>query len=457
MKNPIGTHEEKCVGCHRCIPVCPVNANKEDISLHGPVTILKSLIQIDDNRCIQCGECFKVCTHNARYYTDDTDSFFEDLELKKNKMAVITAPAFLYNFENYKHIIGWLKHLGVEIIQDVSFGADITTYTYLKLYENTAEKEQKTYISQPCPVVVHYIEKYAPHLIKNLAPCQSPVMCSAIWLRKYEKFDGKIAFISPCIAKRTEFENDNNSDYINYNITITKLKEYIDANQIELKQFPEAEFDNMQSNLGYNYSRPGGLREQIEYYSKDELWVKQIEGVKHTAQYIERYSDRIKNKKPAPQLVDILNCMNGCNQGTGTNRDVLTDDVDYIINARKKQFIKQEKENQNPCDNSLFKMFNEKLDMNDFIRKYTAKPVTTREVNKKSPNYIEKLEKIFISLGKHTEEQRTHNCNACGRGCCYAFADAVISGVAMVSSCFFYSHELLHEMLTSLRTDKRKN
>ena len=439
--NPIRTDKEKCVGCHKCIFSCPTDANIENINFEGSVIALKSTIRIDDKRCIQCGDCIEICHHDARYYVDETDQFFNDLKSKKYKMAVITAPAFLYNFKDYKRIVGWLKHLGVEIIQDVSLGADITTYLYLKMLNSPV----KTYISQPCPVVVNYIEMNAPHLIPSLAPVQSPIMCLAIWMKKYENFRGKIALISPCIAKEVEINDKNNNEYIGYNITVAKLKDYITKNNINLEQFPEAEFDNTKPNLGYNYSRPGGLREQVEYYSSGEVWVKQIEGVENFTKYFAEYNERIKDKKLVPHLIDVLNCARGCNHGTGTNHDISTDEIDFTVNMRKKVFIKQN-ENHKPCDNPLHKMFSEKLNLEDFVRKYTPRPI--REIDRTTPEYQAKIEEIFVQLGKLTEEQKNHDCNACCRKSCHRFAEAVVDGVAMVSSCFFYSQKLLKDMMS---------
>jgi len=442
ITNPIKSNENNCVGCHICVDVCPVNANIENMDHQSTGIALNTTVYIDDHRCIQCGACVNLCNHNARYYEDDTEIFFNDLKAKKHKFAVITAPAFLYNFNEHRHIISWLKHLGVDIIQDVSFGADITTYVYLKMYNSPA----KTYLSQPCPVIVHYVERYAPHLIPYLAPRNSPAICSAIWMRKYENFDGKIAFISPCIAKKTEFDDPNTNSYINYNVTIKKLKEYITANNIELLQYPESNFDNPNPNMGYNYSRPGGLRENVEYYTSGKVWVKQVEGVKHSADYIEEYRHRLFNKKPTPQLVDLLNCLTGCNQGTGTDRSVPTDDIDYVINNRKKRFVNRE--NQGPLDNPIFKMFDEKLNPDDFIREYTATPVP--HINKNTPEYKQKVENVFKSLGKLTQSERTHNCNACGRGTCQSFAESIADGYAMINSCFFYSKTILQNTLNNI-------
>jgi iron only hydrogenase large subunit-like protein len=450
--NPIKTHQEKCIGCHKCIGVCPVNANVEDHYMGGNSVALKATIHVNDEKCIQCGACIRACNNYARYYDDDIIDFLNDLRLKKHKMAVITAPAFLYNFKDYKRVIGWLKHLGVNIVQDVSFGADITTYVYLKLY-NSPNKE---YIAQPCPVIVNYIEMYLPHLMQYLAPRHSPAMCSAIWMRKYENFEGQIAFISPCIAKQLEFFDPNTKANINYNVTIQKLKEYINEKEINLLNYPELDFDNPNPNMGYNYSRPGGLKENVDYYTNGEVWVKQVEGTKHATEYLREYEERIIHHKLVPQLVDILNCPIGCNLGTGIDHNdyASIDDIDYVVNTRKKQFVKQE-DNGNPFDNLIFKMFDDKLDPEDFIREYTAKPIP--KVNRDTDEYKAKVESIFRQLKKETDIERNYDCGGCGRGNCHSFAESVVDGYAIIDSCFFHSQNILKSTLGDIDTVVQAN
>ena len=58
-----------------------------------------------------------------------------------------------------KKIYGYLKSLGVSHIYSVSFGADITTWAYISYLKETGKTGL---ISQPCPAIVNYIEKYQP-------------------------------------------------------------------------------------------------------------------------------------------------------------------------------------------------------------------------------------------------------------------------------------------------------
>ena len=124
-----------------------------------------NVIDVDPDKCIACGACLDVCEHNAREYIDDVEQFFEDLK-KGVKISVLIAPAFLANYpKEYEAYLGMLKKLGVNRFISVSFGADITTWGYIKYIT-----ENKFYggISQPCPAVVGYIERYMPVSLRSL-------------------------------------------------------------------------------------------------------------------------------------------------------------------------------------------------------------------------------------------------------------------------------------------------
>jgi len=51
----------KCIGCRKCLSVCPQNA----ISLVGGVAV------IDKKKCIGCARCLRVCPASAIYPIPD--------------------------------------------------------------------------------------------------------------------------------------------------------------------------------------------------------------------------------------------------------------------------------------------------------------------------------------------------------------------------------------------------
>ncbi len=424
LKPAISTDEEKCMGCNKCIVKCPVNANDAKI-IDG-----KNKIFINPVRCIQCGECIHVCDHNARSYDDSIEDFLDHLK-NGDKISVLVAPAIRSNLTEYKKLFGFLKHLGVHLIFDVSFGADITTWAYLKAIN---EEKISTMIAQPCPVIVSYIQQYKNQLIPYLAPIHSPAMCAAIYLKKYNNITDNLAFLSPCIGKEMEFCDENTYGYIKYNVTISKLKQYLEENNINLSNYPSVEFDDEPCGLGFTFSRPGGLRENVEYYTNGKVWVKQIEGIDEVCSYLEQYESRVRNNKKTPLLIDVLNCKHGCNLGTAINNSIDTDDMDNKMNQLKNKFVDH---NSDPNDSKLFKMFEEKLHLDDFKRKYTDNSSNIPDAPQ------DEIDHIFRQLGKTTEESRNINCFACGYGGCLKFATAVANGSNDIRNCINYSRTKL--------------
>ncbi|MBO4375679.1 MAG: 4Fe-4S binding protein, partial [Lachnospiraceae bacterium] len=153
---------DNCVGCNKCIRVC--SAMGACVSTE-PDACGKSRIEVDGDKCVACGACFDVCEHDAREFRDDTERFFDDLK-RGEKISVLIAPAFLADYPNdYERALGGLKKLGVSRFISVSFGADITTWAYIKYIQT---HNFLGGISQPCPAVVGYIERYLPELIPKL-------------------------------------------------------------------------------------------------------------------------------------------------------------------------------------------------------------------------------------------------------------------------------------------------
>ena len=205
--------KSKCVACNNCIRVCPsVEANSVEHDESG-----KIVFNINPDKCIRCGACVKVCSHKARGYTDDTDRFWADLK-SGTKIIAICAPAVKVSFDGcWRNVLDILKKNGVEKIFDVSFGADVCTWGHIRYLEKNPKSKL---ISSPCPAIVNYIKKFCHEALKHLSPVMSPMLCTAVYLKKYLGENAKIAALSPCIAKADEFRE---SGLIDYNVTFERL------------------------------------------------------------------------------------------------------------------------------------------------------------------------------------------------------------------------------------------
>ncbi len=413
---------EKCVGCNKCIRSCPVlTAN---VAGDGKISV-------DEEMCIQCGACFDNCHHGARDFEDDTAKFLADLQ-KGKKLSVIVAPAFLANYPKvYKKVYGYLKSLGVAHIYSVSFGADITTWAYINYLKETGKQGL---ISQPCPAIVNYVEKYQPELIPMLVPLHSPMMAEAVYLKKYKNATEDLVFLSPCIAKRLEINDKNTGGYVKYNVTFKKLMESI-GNKYQTAS--EAEEESTYG-LGARYPKPGGLKECVHFFCGPQTAVLQVEGEAEAYKFLKEYAERKNN---LPFMVDILNCQKGCIRGTATDESIDDTDVELAINEMNK-LVKNEKEkhSKNPWNSTfslekrweLFCQQFKDLDIKDFARSYTDKKVQV-----KTPS-VRELDAIFAEMKKDTAESRCIDCSCCGYATCKEMAIAIHNGTNNKKNCIHY-------------------
>ncbi|WP_069999375.1 [Fe-Fe] hydrogenase large subunit C-terminal domain-containing protein [Cellulosilyticum sp. I15G10I2] len=432
LEDRIYLDKDRCAGCNQCIGYCPIPG--ANIAYYADD---KNKVKVDAERCIHCGECIRVCEHQARLFKDDTERFFEDIK-KGKAISVIAAPAILVNFPDYKKLFGYLKKIGVKSILDVSLGADITVWAYLKAMKETG---MEPIIAQPCPPIVNFIEKYQPDLIDALAKIHSPMMCLAIYMKTYERTTGEIAFLSPCIGKGDEITASRTKGLVGYNVTFKKMSDYLKAHAVDYTQYEEHEFDQeLQASLGFLFSRPGGLKENVEYFVKD-AWIRQIEGTNHVYHYLQEYAESMKQKKELPLLLDILNCSYGCNYGTGTAHNTLEktmslDDVDRVFNQKKrvkkgekKGFVKTKK------IDSLHKYFDKKMDWHQFECHYQAHQL---DLHYDEPSK-EELNEIYLKMNKPMEEHRKINCAACGYHSCRKMATAIFHGLNMPNNCIDFN------------------
>lgn len=433
---------DNCIVCNKCISACPVpGANRVVEQADG-----STRIAVDADSCIACGSCFDLCTREARSYRDDTERFFEDLK-RGTKISILLAPAFMaYYMNDYQKYLGILKKAGVNRIISISFGADITTWAYLKYI---TQHNFLGGVSQPCPAVVGYIEKYIPELLPKLMPVHSPLMCGAIYAKKYMGITDKLAFISPCIAKKKEIDDPNCGGYVSYNVTFDHMMEYIREHRLQGGVFAR---DEIEYGLGSIYPTPGGLKENVQWFLGDEIFIRQSEGEEDVYDYLHEYLDRVKSRKALPFMVDALNCQRGCIYGTGVEDEHGVGD-DVIMNLWKIRSASMKKKGawgKNLSPQKRLAAFNaqfKNLRLEDFIRHYTDR---SSEVALKEPSAAQ-LEAIFREMGKDTETKKNVDCCACGYDTCTMMANAIFNGINKKDNCVHYAKDVAIEETNKAR------
>lgn len=433
----IQVDKDKCVGCNACVRACPVeDANIAKMDESGKLRIL-----IDDDKCIRCGSCIRACSHGSRSFEDDIDAFFADLE-KGTEIAMIAAPSIKVAFDgNWRHALQWLRNNGVKKIFDVSFGADICTWAHLRYIQRNPGKKV---ISQPCAAVVNYVLRHKPELISHMSPIHSPMLCLAVYIKKVLGYKGKIAAISPCIAKIDEFRE---TGLIDYNVTMEHLKTYFEnkgVNLPEVKIYSEFEFDDHQGMEGAIYPKPGGLMTNLLVHEPD-LNVITSEGTNKLYRELDSYLDQ--DERWLPDVFDVLNCETGCNGGPAIGadhqrfamNDIMHDVEVYARNKRKSERKKTRKGYQD----KQFSEFDEQLRLEDYMRTYRPYQIERREVTESQIN------EAFATLNKHSETERNFDCHACGYQSCREMAIALARGINEKENCHQY-------MLSSIQEERQK-
>lgn len=430
----INVNVDNCVGCNACVRACPIgDANIAQINEEGRLKIT-----INDEKCIKCGACIKACSHDARSYVDDTERFLEDLR-RGQEIALIAAPAIKIAFDgNWRHALQWLSDHGIKKIYDVSFGADICTWAHLRYLEKNPGKKL---ISQPCAAVVNYVQRHKPELYSNLSPIHSPMLCLATYMKKVLGYKGKIAAISPCIAKIEEFRE---TGLVDYNVTMEHLRQFFADNNVrlpEVKIYSEFEFDGSQGLEGAIYPKPGGLMSNILTHAPN-LNVITSEGTEMLYHDMETYSQLKESEKP--DLFDVLNCGDGCNGGPATGvhyqrfamNNIMHDVEQHAKKVRKANTTKKGIDQQ-------FAEFDRTLNLDDYVRTYKRYDIHKTDVSERE------IENAFVQLGKRTKDEKNFDCHSCGYQSCREMAIAVARGLNTPENC----HEF---MMQSIKEERQK-
>lgn len=419
---------DNCIGCNRCIAACPV-LTANSVVEQGE----KQFVHVDPTKCIACGACLDVCEHHAREYNDDTERFLEDLS-RGEKISILYAPALIANYpQNYRYILGTLQQMGVRRVINVAFGADITTWAYIQYIQ---KNNFQGGISQPCPAVVRYIENFIPELLPKLMPIHSPMLCAAIYARKYMGISDKLAFLSPCIAKKAEITDPNTHGFVHYNVTFDHLMHHLTRHGIGKTLAKE----ELVSGLGTIYPMPGGLKENVRWFCGEQVFVQQSEGEKKVYETLHQYTKRVTGGRALPFLVDVLNCENGCIDGPAIEEAKRGDDAMlYAINQYKANHQTKGRSHwssKKSCAARL-RMLNRafsKLKLEDFLRQYTDRSHENQFLVPQEGQ----VQQIFSQMEKRTESDQTINCGACGYSTCREMAQAIFNHCNIPQGCIHY-------------------
>jgi iron only hydrogenase large subunit-like protein len=416
---------EKCSDCQNCVRVCPVHA----------ITIAsgKDFPEIEQKRCTGCGTCVVSCSSGAISYYDSKQRV-QQLIKDGNKVAALVDPSISVEFPDiidYRKFVEMIRLIGFTYVIDTSFGVDLVSLAYKKLFEKS---RGKYYIMANCPAIVHHTLKFHPSLADNLAPIVSPMTASALVAKYVYGEHIKTVFIGPCIAAKLDAGEFETTSPVDEALTYAELRNLFDQNNLHESQLEFSEFDPPQSRYGTLYPMSNGILQagniSDNYVDGDVITA---EGNKASLKALESFEKNIDLIKK--HLNVFYN--QGCLMGPGIT----------IPNDSYKRFalaLDYAKRRLGKSDVDKWHQEMEKFSVLDLSRKYVKDDQRLEEPS------VGKVDEILKLLGKYPDSNGPL-CSQCGFESCRHFAKAVAQGVTRTDMCFDFSLKNKNNYIATLR------
>ena len=250
----------------------------------------------------------------------------------------------------------------------------------------------------------------------------------------------KIAVISPCIAKRREYDETGMGDY---NVTMIELKNLLDSQKIKLSSFPKVEYTGVSAERAAGFPIPGGLLDTAERFEPGiRRRTEKIEGVYSIYPYLKEISEMLKTKAELPLLIDCLNCEKGCIGGPGTGN--AEKPLAMLKEPVQKRMAELEGKINTKKGSKAYKKYH------DILENYWKEGLYDRSYRNLSENNTIKhpseteITEIFRSMKKFGKED-IYNCTCCGYGSCKAMATAIYNKLNKPENCAHYILAVLAE------------
>ncbi len=430
MSQLFSINENTCINCYACVRVCPVKAIE--------VKAGQNFARIIESRCVGCGSCLNICPVNAVSYRSSKK---EVLELLKGDapVAAICAPSISGEFvdiTDYRKFVQMIRQLGFSYVCEVTFGVDLVAREYKNLFDNF---KGKYFITSMCPVVVSMVEKYHPELVQNLAPIISPIVATAMAVRKEYGQNVKVVLIGPCIQSKEEIQLYDDDRRIDENLTFVELRELFDEFNIKEGNVEYSEFDEPIGYKGSLFPIGRGILQAVDI-SEDLLTgtVISTNGPNNTLQALEQFESSIELINRHFNLFYCEGCLMGPGTSKGGKKFIRRTMVTNYANKRLKTF------NREKWEQDI-----DKHSKGNFIRGFNI------DDQRLPPPSEQKLEEVLKVIDKEFVG-RDSGCEACGYASCYDFASAVASGLAHTDMCLNFTLKNRQEYIKTLRATNEK-
>ena len=428
MSWAVRTIPDKCRRCYTCVRYCPANAIKVE---EGQAKVI-------EERCIGCGNCYKVCAQSAKEIRSSVEEV-RDLLAGPDPVLACLAPSFPAAFPDLApgQVASAVRALGFAEALEVAFGAQLLGREYARL---ARENRDRLVITTPCPALVAYVEKYAPSLVKNLAPLVSPAIALGRVIKERYRPGARVVFIGPCIAKKIEIVDPNVAGTVDATLTFDELREMWAAAGIHPATMPQESFDGPRPGVARIFPVSGGLLKTALLSGdilENEILV--TEGRDNVLEILKAL--RAENATLEVRFLDILFC-EGCIAGP-----VIGDG--HSTFARKEMVARYVRQSCGAEAQAASEVDLERYSSVDLHRSFNDLSIALP-----TPTEAD-IREILCQTNKFTREDEL-NCGACGYETCRDKAVAVYQGLAEAEMCLPYLIDQLEENVAKLELFQRE-
>lgn len=259
---------QKCKECGQCAKACPYNAIahlvrpcKNSCPVDAITYDENGISVIDEEKCIRCGKCIHSCPFGAIGSKTYIVQVIEALKSDR-KVYAMCAPATEGQFGKHITMKSWkkaMRELGFNGFVEVGLGGDMTAAYEAEEWAE-AYKEGMKKVTSCCPGFVNMVRKHYPELADQISTTVSP-MCAVSRMIKSKEPDAVTVFIGPCIAKKSEVEDQRIPDNVDYVLTYSEIRAIMRAKDVELR--PADDSYQEASIYGKRFGNSGGVTEAV--------------------------------------------------------------------------------------------------------------------------------------------------------------------------------------------------
>jgi two-component system, NtrC family, sensor kinase len=400
----INTIKQNCRRCYTCVRDCPAKA----------IRIEDGQASVVADRCISCGNCTMVCSQDAKAYKSGIEGTLSALH--RGVAAALVAPSFPAGFNvPPQQIIGALRKAGFTYVVEVAYGADLVNQA---CHDFLAENPTGIHIASACPAVVDFVRKYHPELTDRIMPIVSPMVATALAVKKRYGQQVHCIFVGPCVAKKAEIIDPEVVGVVDEVLTLVELERVFMARGIDPSQAPASDFDPPYAGKARIYPVPGGMLESAgigDGILDPRLIV--VSGKDETIETLAGLPDTFDN---GTLLVEALMCK-GCYAGPGVD----IDEPGMMRRRRVAEFAAESLKRQHEGTLPDYDAAEPPLDL--------ARRFDSSDQRSEGPTE-EEVREILGHTNKFFPEDEL-NCGACGYATCRAKAAAVYDGMAEETMC----------------------